>query len=146
MTRGISMMFVLGITSGSVAHAADAVSNIVPWQAVISASEHPDGVDGTFEMVVLSIDHQAGYFFLNSEGDHRSPRNLRIVLSEAVAAAFEQKIGVSSEDALLGRSVLVRGTALRTKITLIVEGAPHGFYYQTRIMVAKPDQIEITGK
>lgn len=126
----------------------DAFRNIPPEKAIMAAAKAgPDGVSGTFKMVVRNVGPQDGGFYLNSELDYRDQRNLTVAMSEETGRSLEKRIGASSDNALIGRKIFVRGTARRVKIVFTVNGQPTvKYYYQTHILVTDPVQIAVRDK
>lgn len=119
---------------------------ISPRDAIVAAAEAaPGGVEGVFEVAVNATDRDHGRVFLNSERDYRDQRNLTIVISPSAANALGQLYGAPPEYYFKGRTVHVRGSAMRVRIDFIADGRPTGkYYYQTHVRVTDPTQIRLS--
>jgi hypothetical protein len=113
-------------------------------EAVHEAAERPAmGVPGVFAMAVTRTGREDGRVYLNSEADYRDQRNLTISIAPAAAEALARRFGAPPDVHFRGRLIAVRGTARRVRIDFLTNGnRPTGlYYYQTQIMVARPEQI-----
>jgi len=122
-----------------------AKSNIAPADAVIrAANAAPDGVRGEFSFVVQGKGRELSRSFLNSQQDYRDQRNLTVVLSPEAHRQLRERLRADPLEALIGKEIIVRGEAIRTKIDFIVHGQPTGhYYYQTHVNVADSAQISV---
>lgn len=118
---------------------------IVPEQAVLlSARAAPEGVHGTFSMRVQSTGSQKDRTYVNSELDYRDQRNLTVALTSRAAQQLGERLGADPLNALKGKDILVEGSAVRTKIYLLVNGrATEKYYYQTHVNVTDAAQITV---
>lgn len=116
-----------------------------PRDAIFAAAERaPDkGLSGIFRFRVRAVGHDRGRVFINSETDYRDQRNLTISVSPDAARAISKLVGETNlEDVLIGKEVIIRGTARRTRIDFISGGRPTGkYYYQTHVIVNDVAQI-----
>ena len=102
------------------------------------------GVDGVFALNVRATGDVRGSLFLNSERDYRDPRNLSVELMPAARAALADRLGRDPRQALLGRPILVRGSARLVKVVFIDEGrVTDKYYYQTQVMVSDAAQVQL---
>ena len=100
------------------------------------------GVAGCFRLTVKAWGEDHGRVFLNSEADYRDPRNVSVRLEPPAVAALDRMLGRNGAARLVGRSLLVRGTAYRVRIDFTSSGRPTGkYYYQTHIVVTELSQI-----
>lgn len=125
---------------------AELAALTTPEQAVmLAAHAAPDGAPGTFAMVVRATAATQGRYYLNSEADYRDQRNLTLVLSPRAWGQLAHRLGGDTLEALEGRAIVVRGTAMRTRINFFFEdGRPSGkYYYQTQLRVSDAAQITL---
>ena len=100
------------------------------------------GVPGLFHMRVRNAGWDRGRLFLNSELDYRDQRSLNIAISRPALIALAERFSENPESVFRGRTVQVRGRAMRTRITFFSQGRDTGlYYYQTQVEVTDPDQI-----
>ncbi len=100
------------------------------------------GVPGLFHLRVRNAGWDHGRLFLNSELDYRDQRSLNIAIARHVVFAFAERFAENPETVFRGRTVQVRGRAMRTRITFFSQGRDTGlYYYQTQVEVTDPDQI-----
>ena len=137
------MLFALVAGCASPGRPADAAWTD-PGQAVLLAAAQPNaGFTGTFTLTVQGAGRTSDVH-LNSQSDYRDPRNLSITILPSTAAELERKLGAPLEEALMGKHILVTGTALRTRVDFLVDGQPSGkYYYQTHVRVANSWQIQV---
>ena len=100
-------------------------------------------VTGCFELTVQAIGDDRDGVYLNSERDYRDPRNVTIRLSRGAARDLRDAIGGATlGDALVGRTLVVRGSVVRQRILFTGDGRPTGkYYYQTHVRVGDVRQI-----
>lgn len=118
-------------------------------EAVNEAAERPAmGVPGIFAMAVVRTGREDGRVYLNSEADYRDQRNLTINIAPAAAETLARRFGAPPDAHFRGRLIAVRGTARRVRIDFLGYGnRPTGlYYYQTQIMVTRPEQISVVGE
>ena len=132
-------------TQHTVGSSADANNLITPEIAIMQAANAaPDGVPGTFFMLVQGTGSGEDRYFLNSQPDYRNQRNLTIVLSPQAHRQLVERFGGDPLVALTGKEVVVRGTAIRTRIDFFANGRPtNKYYYQTRVQVTDAEQISV---
>lgn len=118
---------------------------IAPEQAILAAAEAaPLGVKGRFAMTVRGAGRQDGNLYLNSQPDYRDQRNLTIAMPDATAARLAAALGGDPETMLIGRQVLVDGTARRVRIFFTTNGRPtEKYYYQTHVVITDPDALSV---
>ena len=109
----------------------------------IAAQAEGRPVAGCFELSVQAVGDDRDGVYLNSERDYRDPRNVTVRLSHAAARDLRDAIGGATlGDALVGRSLTVRGSVVRQRILFVSEGQPTGqYYYQTHVRVGDVRQI-----
>ena len=113
-----------------------------PFDAILGAATHPEGVKGIFTIEVRSTDRKGDWLYLNSEADMRDQRCLTIAIPPAVDSALRQALGGDPADVLRGRLVQATGTAKRVTIWLLANGVrTNSYYYQTHIIVEDPSRI-----
>jgi len=114
-------------------------------QAVMAAADAaPNGVTGTFAMMVRRAEMVGPRLFLNSQADYRDLRNLSIAIQPGALAGLKQKLGGDPVSILKGKDIRVTGVARRTRIDFTDDGKPTGkYYYQTHVAVTDPAQIAI---
>jgi hypothetical protein len=114
-------------------------------QAVMAAADAaPNGVSGTFALIVRRADMVGPRLFLNSQGDYRDQRNLSIAIQPGALAGLRQKLGGDPQAILKGKDIRVTGVARRTRIDFTEDGKPTGkYYYQTHVAVTDPAQVAI---
>ncbi len=122
----------------------DAGQWIAPGDAVQLAAAAPQrGVTGVFAMTVRGTG-TTRRTHLNSEEDYRDQRNLSVTVWPAAAAQLTGEFGAPPHVALLGKQILVAGTARRVRIDFISEGQRTGkYYYQTHVDVTDASQIQV---
>ena len=119
---------------------------ITPYDAIWRAAADPrHGVTGTFKLTVRAFGDQLGVVYLNSEEDYRDRRNISIDLKPRSQEGMAMKFGKPAP--LIGKTILVAGTAKREKIVFIANGnVTSKYYYQTHIEVTSAGQIEFAPK
>lgn len=112
--------------------------------AGVLAADNKGLVQGLFEMNVQASGRDRDRLFLNSETDYRDARNLSIVFTPEMESAFKRKHGSAPEEFLKGKDIVVLGIASQVKVHFINHGLPTDkYYYQTHVMVTKPDYIRV---
>jgi hypothetical protein len=129
----------------TVPDAAPVSAGIGPREAIVLAADAaPNGISGTFILVVRATGREGGRVYLNSELDYRDQRCLTINVNPAAAQMLEERFGSAPDVYFRGKSIRVRGTARRVQIHFIAAGRPTGkYYYQTHVDVSSADQIEL---
>lgn len=120
-----------------------------PREAIVAAADAaPAAVSGTFALRVQRAERLEGRLYLNSERDYRDQRNLTIRVEGGAMRDLAVRYGAAPERLLLGRDILVRGAAQRTRIDFIDNrGRPTGlYYYQTHVAIRDADQISVVGE
>jgi len=114
-------------------------------QAVMAAADAaPNGVTGTFALIVRRVEMVGPRLFLNSQADYRDQRNLSIAIQPGALGALRQKLGGDPQSVLKGKDIRVTGVARRTRIDFTEDGKPTGkYYYQTHVAVTDQAQIAI---
>ncbi len=121
---------------------AQTAAPLTPAQAIAAATAAPSGkVEATVEFVAASTGASGFNVFLNSSANYRDADNLSAELHAGATNALKQKLGGYPEELLKGKRVRIKGVVRRVAIPKR-EG---GSYFQTRIDVDTPDQIEILG-
>lgn len=112
-------------------------------EAIAAAADaEGGGVPGLFHMRVRNAGWDRGRLFLNSELDYRDQRSLNIAISQRAVVAFAEHFAENPQTVFRGRTVQVRGRAVRTRITFFSQGRDTGlYYYQTQVEVTDPNQI-----
>lgn len=137
------------IASLGAAGAAAAQPVLSPREAIVAAADAaPAPIPGTFALHVQRAEQVRGRLYLNSERDYRDQRNLTIRVEDGAIRQLAVRYGAPPERILLGRDILVRGAARRTRIDFIDNrGRPTGlYYYQTHVAIHDADQISIVGE
>lgn len=111
--------------------------------AGVLAAEEGGHVPGLFAMEVKASGRDRGRLYLNSEADYRDARNLSVVFTPETEAAFKREHGSAPDEFLAGKEIVVLGTARQVKVHFTDgRGVPSDrYYYQTHLVVAKPDHI-----
>lgn len=126
-------------------------ATMTPEQGIAAAAANPDrGVEGAFEFVVQSVGEtkakQGTIIYLNSDTSYRSSENISAMIMPLTAKSLAEKLGGSVKEKIVGKRVVVTGTAKQTRIDFRDEDTnkPVGqYYFQTRISVKGPDQVKI---
>jgi len=102
-------------------------------------------VVGEFEMPVVAIGEQNGYFYFNSESDYRARNCLTIAMPAVVAEALAGKPGLSALTAAFkDKRIAVKGVAERIRINLTLDGkVSDKYYYQIHVRVGDPKQVTL---
>jgi hypothetical protein len=120
---------------------------IDPAMAVqLAAAAGPGrGVEGVFALQVRATGEDAGRLFLGSQADYRDPRNLSVALDPQVLPALAERLQANPAVALMGKPILVRGTARLVRIDFTkADGSASGkYYYQTHVRVSDAAQIQL---
>lgn len=112
--------------------------------AGVLAAEAEGRASGLFVMKVQASGRDRNYLYLNSETDYRDARNLSLVFSPEVESAFKRKHGSAPDEFLKDKDIVVLGAASQVKIYFSTGGVrTDKYYYQTQVMVAKPDHIRV---
>lgn len=134
-----------------VAAAVAQSTSMTAEQGIAAAAANPDrGAAGTFEFIVRSVGEakstQGTIVYLNSEDDYRSPLNISAMIMPATAKSLTESLGGSLRDRIVGKAVVITGTAKQTRIDFFDEttGKRTGqYYFQTRISVKGVEQIAL---
>ncbi|NII09109.1 hypothetical protein [Oleiagrimonas sp. C23AA] len=106
----------------------------------------PATVIGRFEFTVRSVGHKRGTLFIDSMTDYRDPENVTLTLRRQQAQAVRQALHLSSDQMLIGQTLLIDGWARRKRIEFVNSPGhtPQGrHYFQTWLYVHGPDDIHI---
>lgn len=98
---------------------------------------------GRFAFIVKGVGRDGERIFLNSAADYRDPGTLTVVVTGPAARALTEQHGESPERRLIGKTIIADGVAMRVRINLLDDGSPTGFYFQTRVGVTRPEQIQV---
>lgn len=111
--------------------------------AGVLSAEEGGYLAGLFTMQVKASGRDRDKLYLNSQSDYRDARNLSIVFTPEVEAAFKREHGSAPDEFLAGKEIVVLGGAGQVKVHFTDgRGVPSGkYYYQTHLMVAKPEHI-----
>jgi hypothetical protein len=98
---------------------------------------------GYYSFVVRNVGADGQRWFINSETDYRDQRNVSLALSVRARAQLERLFGeIALEEALIGRTIVVRGQPQRVRIDFRGNGQRTGlYYYQTHIRVFEIGQL-----
>lgn len=112
--------------------------------AGIVAAEAEGYAPGLFVMKVQASGRDRNRLYLNSETDYRDARNLSLVFNPEVESAFKRKHGSAPDEFLKDKEIVVLGAASQVKIYFSSGGMRSDkYYYQTQVMVAKPDYVRV---
>lgn len=112
--------------------------------AAVLSAEEGGSLPGLFVMQVQASGRDRDRLYLNSELDYRDARNLSVVFAPHVEAAFKREHGSAPDAFLKGKQIVVLGSARQVKVHFMNRGVPTDkYYYQTHIMVAKPEYIRV---
>ncbi|MCW3845649.1 hypothetical protein OF829_00235 [Sphingomonas sp. LB-2] len=135
----------IAISVAALALASPVIAQAVamtPAQAIAAAAASPSGeVKGTIEFVVASTGEGGFNVYLNSEADYRNPANFSAELHSEAINAMKAKFGGHPVDTMKGKRIRVTGVVRRVAIPK----RDGGNYYQTRMDIDLPSQIEILG-
>lgn len=114
-----------------------------PRDAIWSAAEAGGRpVPGCYALTVAAVGHDGRDAYLNSERDYRDPRSLNVRISRRAERDLADRVGAAFDDALIGRTLLVRGSVVRQRIDITGGGRPTGkYYYQTHLLVDDAAQV-----
>ncbi len=117
-----------------------------PEQAVFNAAAYRNGFTASFQMVVRASGRQGEILYLNSERDYRDPRNLSVDINAATERALAERLGGAVQPTLAGKTIVVRGTARKTRIDFINDdGRPSGkYYYQTHLVLRDARDLTVS--
>ena len=119
-----------------------------PRESVTAAADAaPAVVPGTFALRVRRAERVRRRLYLNSERDYRDQRNLTIRIEPGAVRQLAARHGAPVERYFLGREILVRGAAQRTRIDFTdARGRPTGlYYYQTHVAVRDANRVSVVG-
>ncbi|MEZ0243230.1 MAG: hypothetical protein ACAH11_07635 [Sphingomonas sp.] len=135
----------VAILTAALAFASPVIAQTVamsPAQAIAAAAASPNGeVQATVEFTVASTGESGFNVYLNSDADYRNPANFTAELHSEATNAMRAKFGGHPVDTMKGKRVRVTGVVRRVPIPK----RDGGTYYQTRIEIDSPSQIEILG-
>lgn len=120
-----------------------------PREAITAAADvAPAALPGTFALRVQRAEQVRQRLYLNSERDYRDQRSLTIRVEASALRELADRYGPSPERYFLGRDIVVRGAARRTRIDFTdSRGHPTGlYYYQTHVAIRDADQIFVVGE
>jgi hypothetical protein len=141
----IRNMMRIAMSIAAVAVASPVVAQIgvmSPAQAIAAAAASPKGeVEGKVEFVVASTGEGGFNVYLNSEADYRDPANFTAELHAEATNAMKAKFGGQPVDTMKGKRIRVTGVVRR----IAIPKRDGSSYYQTRIAIDTPSQIEILG-
>lgn len=94
------------------------------------------GFDGVFQFEIKAANIRNNILYINSEEDYRDRRCLTVRLRPELVSEFISFYGENVSETLVGKSLLVKGTAKRQVIKAIgPDHKPMFPYYQTHIAV-----------
>jgi len=103
----------------------------------------PKGVEGSFIFPIQATGSH-GDVFLNSQLDYRDRRNLTVAINEETSKKLSEIYSSPPDIYFLNKTIKVTGAAHRAKIWFYPNGKKSDeYYFQTRIYVTSPDQIEV---
>lgn len=120
-----------------------AVTVYVPETAIAAAADEKEGIGGLFVMTVESAAKVGQTLYLNSEDDYRDRKNLSIAVDMDIYEDLRREVGGDPEVVLEGKRIRVAGVAKATPIKRRGRSDDQVSYYQTRIYVYDPRQIEL---
>ncbi|MEJ1096734.1 MULTISPECIES: hypothetical protein [unclassified Pseudoxanthomonas] len=114
--------------------------------AGVLAAEEGGYLPGVFVMEVKASGRDRGRLYLNSETDYRDARNLSVVITPDIEAAFKREHGSAPDEFLAGKKIVVLGAASQVKIYFTDgRGVPSDkYYYQTHVVAAKSAHIRLS--
>lgn len=117
-----------------------------PMQAIeYSEMLKSAGFDGVFKFEIKAANIHNNYLYINSEEDYRDRRCLTVRIKPELVSEFTNRYGENVSEALVGRSLMVKGTARRQVIRAIgPDHKPTFPYYQTHIVVEDLTQLIIS--
>jgi hypothetical protein len=111
---------------------------------MMAAHAAPAGIEGVFVLKVQATGQTDRAAYLNSEEDYRDQRNLSVALAPPVLAQLSQRLAADPLSILMGKTILVRGAAVRTRIDILHNGKRTSkYYYQTHVNVEDAAQISV---
>src|SRR5687767_6487563 len=121
-TFGLLPVLALLVAGGAFADPQIA-ARMDPAAAIAAAAANPkNGAAGVFEFVVGSVGggeaRQGAIVYLNSDDDYRKPTNLTATLMPLTAKDLEKKLGGPLKEVVVGKRVVVAGTAMQTRIDM----------------------------
>ncbi|MCC2605068.1 DUF2059 domain-containing protein [Planctobacterium marinum] len=119
-----------------------------PMKAIeLSEMFGPFGFDGVFQFEIKAANIHNNILYINSEKDYRDRRCLTVRLKSELVSEFINQYGENVSEALVGKSLLVKGTAKRQVIKAIgPDNEPMFPYYQTHIAVDDLSKLFIGNK
>lgn len=147
MIRALVMTGALLASAGCANHMTTAHPRYLsPEQAVFNAAASRNGFTASFQMVVRASGRQDGILYLNSKRDYRDPRNLSIDINAATERSLAERLGGAVQPTLAGKTIVVRGTARKTRIDFINDdGRPSGkYYYQTHLVLKDARDLTVS--
>lgn len=130
-------ILVLGVSGAEAA-------NLMTASDAAAKSDGGRVIYGTFAMTVQSTGGEHDLFFLNSDKDYHSPKNLSATLQPAALAELKKLHGNDLAAFFTGRTIWVTGEARRAPIIFVNNGSPTGQgYYQHRVYVSRASQISL---
>lgn len=113
---------------------------------VLTESNAPNAVEGSFKFKIKASGVKRGEVFLNTELDYRDRRSITVTIAPGVASALLEKYGATPETFFVNKTVAVTGEAKRVKIYFISNGMlTDKYYFQTHINVPSIDNITVVG-
>jgi hypothetical protein len=154
-SRPMHLAFALVLAALPITATSATTPPILPADAIqLAAAAAPDrGVDGTFLLTVKATgeDKKQHRIFLNSELDYRDQRNLTVVIEPSALPDLEARYGKNPKGFLMGKQLLVTGTAKRVtiyfgrpKFSAVNGKLLNKYYFQAHLAVARGDQIVLT--
>lgn len=111
------------------------LDTLTPAQAISRAAASPKPVRALFQFKVLSAAKSRDGFYLDSEKDFRSPRNLGVAIKASAVPGLTKKYGPDLKAALVGKTVKIIGQVQRVSV------GKNGSASATRIEVTHAGQI-----
>jgi hypothetical protein len=104
----------------------------------------PEGVRGTFQILIQASGSERGITYLNSDLDYRDPKNITIVIAPSIIELFTKTYGSQPASYFINKTIKVKGKVERIKISMFENGKrSKKYYYQTHIKVTSIDQIKV---
>ncbi|MFC3034019.1 hypothetical protein ACFOEE_16015 [Pseudoalteromonas fenneropenaei] len=119
-------------------------SNDVMALRKVAAEQYPQKLAVESELLIQKVGEQFGAYYLNTELDHRDPRNISIDIPVKLVAEFKQLHQVTLEEYYTGKRVRVIGELEQAMICFHRGGCElNRYYYQTHIQVTSLAQIQL---
>jgi hypothetical protein len=104
----------------------------------------PEGVIGTFQIIIKATGSARGAIFLNSDLDYRDPKSIAVVLIPSIIESFTKKYGSSPDTYFINKTIEVKGKVERVRIYMYKnERRSKKYYYQTQIKVTNITQLKV---